>query len=115
MLCVITRIKVARLSSLIWMVIAFLRIRRQARAVHGLREMSLLIRRQRTIVIISLWEDQAAMADFATVSPEHPRAVYRLWQERGEFWSGLFELVGPSPRSVPWIHVSGRTTTSVGR
>jgi hypothetical protein len=107
MYCLVTRIKVARLFTLIGIIVTFLRMRRRARAVRGLLEISILIRRQRTVYLISLWEDVAAMAAFATAIPEHPMVVYKMRRAKAEIWSGHFELRGISPHSKPWtkIHV----------
>ncbi len=108
MLCLVTRIESRKLSTVAWVVIAALRMRRQARVVSGLHEVALFVRRPRTVYIVSLWEDEAAMADFATAVPSHALAVGHLWQGGGRSWSALFELVGPSPLSMRWPEATSR-------
>ena len=76
MICLVTRVKLAKFSTFIWSIIAYIRIRRRARGVPGLFEMSLIIRERNTLFFVSFWKDVAAMAHFATaVGDLHPRAV----------------------------------------
>ena len=100
MLCVVTRAAAPTRLALLWMLGYYLRIRRQARHVQGLLATSVSVEWPRGICVFSLWADEEAMGKFATVALAHPGAVGRLWDEGGQFWSGAFELVGPSRRSV---------------
>lgn len=108
MICLVTRVRVAKLSTLIWIIITFFRMRRRARAVLGLLETSISIRDRHTVFLISLWKDVPAMARFATAVRElHPRAVRKMHQVGTEVWSGHFELRGTSPSSKPWANIPG--------
>src|SRR2546421_7144512 len=103
MICLVTRIKVAKLSTLIWIVIAFFRMRRRARNVLGLLQMSISVSDRHTVFLISLWKDVPAMARFASaVGALHPYAVRKMRQVGAEVWSGHFELRGTSSSSKPW-------------
>lgn len=87
------------------MLVAAIRLRRKARSVVGLRESWISFRPPTVLFLISLWDSEEAMADFATTVPDHAPAVMKLWHEGGQSWSGLFELVGPSPTSGYWPDV----------
>jgi hypothetical protein len=102
MYCLVTRIKVTRLSTLCKIIVAFWRMRHRAMKVPGLLETSLLIRPQRTILLISLWENKRAMDLFGTACPDHALGVRMVLHAEAEIWSGLFELLGTSPLSKPW-------------
>lgn len=115
MLCLVTCIDAKRLSTLLWVFLAALHMRRQAKDVQGLREVTVCLRRPRVVMIISLWDDESAMADFGAAVPDHASRVLRLWRGGGESWSGFFELVGPSPHSAPnSIVQSGATRAAAG-
>lgn len=103
MLCLVTRIKVKKFSTLIKVVLAYGRMRRKAKKVPGLLETTILIKPQRTVILVSLWKDAAAMADFATKVPEHALEVHSMWEARAEVWSGYFKLQGTSSKQNPWI------------
>lgn len=102
MLCLITRIKVRRVSTVAWILISYLRMRRRARTVPGLLDMAVQLRSPRAVVFVSLWEDANAMAEFNTAVPEHPLEVRRMRVAGAEVWSGLFRFVGPSPTARAW-------------
>jgi hypothetical protein len=106
MVCLVTRVKIRKLSTLIWSIIAYFRMRRRVRDVRGLFEVSLVLKRRRTLFFISFWKDVAAMADFATaVGPLHPQAVRKMRSAGAEVWSGHFVLRGTAPHSRPWANV----------
>ncbi|HJT59129.1 MAG TPA: hypothetical protein VJ761_21665 [Ktedonobacteraceae bacterium] len=88
---------------MIKVVMAYVRMRRKARNVPGLLETTILIKPQRTVILVSLWKDAAAMADFATKVPEHALEVHSMWEARAEVWSGYFKLQGTSSKQNPWI------------
>jgi hypothetical protein len=107
MICLVTRIRFTKFSTFIWSIITYFRIRRRAMAVPGLFEMSIMIRGRNTLFFISLWEDVAAMAHFATsVRDLHPRAVHRVRQAGAEVWSGHFDLRGVAPNGERWANIS---------
>lgn len=113
MLCLITRIKVTRLSTLVRAIGAYLRMKRQARgSVPGLIEVAMLIRPRLTIVIISVWKDASAMAEFNSAVPGHPLEVFRMRRAHAEVWSGLFKFVGISPSARAWPDISTETLPS---
>lgn len=109
MLCLITRLEAKTVSTLLWLLITSLSMRRQARTVPGLHDVWVSFRRPRTVFLISLWDDRDAMAEFATAVPHHASAIMHLWQTGGKSWSGLFELIGPSPASRWWPEHSTAT------
>lgn len=102
MICLVTRIKVKRLSSFLNVLWTFYRIRWKARNVTGLFESSLFVRRKRTIIFISLWRDSRSFAEFATAVPEHAKAVLKMYRIGAETWSGVFTLHQQSNTSQPW-------------
>jgi hypothetical protein len=105
MICLVTRVKVAKLSTWIWSIIAYFRLRRRARDVPGLFEVSLVLKKRRTLFFISFWKDVAAMANFATaVGALHPQAVRKMRSVGAEIWSGHFVLHGTAPHSKPWAN-----------
>lgn len=106
MICLVTRIKVAKLSTLIWIIIVFFRMRRRARNVLGLLETSIFVSNRHTVFLISLWKNVPAMARFATAVRElHPHAVRKMREVGAEVWSGHFELRGTTPSSKPWANI----------
>jgi hypothetical protein len=113
--CLVTRIKANRFSTFLKVIVAFLRMRRRAMSVPGLLETTLLVRPQRTILLISLWEDEKAMADFGTACPDHALGVRMLYHDKAEVWSGLFEFVGASTGSKPWTKELAKSASSAGR
>lgn len=106
MICLVTRIKVAKLSTLIWIVIVFFRLRRRAKNVLGLLEASIFVSDRHTVFLISLWKNVPAMSRFATAVRElHPHAVRKMREVGAEVWSGHFELRGTTPSSKPWANI----------
>jgi heme-degrading monooxygenase HmoA len=106
MFCLVTRIKVRKLSTLTKIVVAYLRMRQQAKRVSGLLDTSLHLKPQRTVLFVSLWRDSDAMAEFNTIVPEHPTQVYRMRQADAIVWSWLFKFVGTSPSARSWPDLS---------
>ncbi len=103
MLCLVTRIRVKKIFTLIGITFAFFRMQRRSRNVPGLLETSMLVRWPRTVIFISLWKDASAMACFATAVPEHPMAVRKVCRMGAEVWSGVFKLEGQN-RDEAWIN-----------
>lgn len=102
MLCLVTRIKVRKISTLMSIIFVFFRMRRRSRNIPGLLETSMLVRWPRTVIFVSLWKDASAMACFATAVPEHPMAVRKAYRVGAEVWSGLFKLESQN-RDPAWI------------
>ncbi len=113
MFCLVTRIKVRKLSTLVGIMAAYLRMRQRAKHVPGLIEMAFLIRPRRTVIFVSLWEDTTAMAKFNTAVPEHPTQVRRMRQAGAHTWSGMFELTGTSRTARVWPGLFADTEPSV--
>lgn len=103
MLCLVTRVKVRKLTTLISIIFAFFRMRRKARSVPGLLESIILIQRQRTVIFLSLWQNSQAMAQFATAVPEHAFVVRQMYYAHAEVWSGAFTLQNESSTKNPWL------------
>ncbi len=101
-LCLVTRIKVKDFSTLLSVIIAFYRMKRKARNVPGLFETSLLVRRNRTVIFVSIWKNSRSFAAFATAVPEHSKAVLNMRRIGAEVWSGVFTLHQQSNHSQPW-------------
>lgn len=102
MLCLVTRLEAPNLLTFARAIISALLIRRQARAVAGLRETAVFLRRPHVVFIVSLWDSHDAITEFNTLVPAHVGSVTRFWQQGGRSWSCLFELVGPTPNSRYW-------------
>lgn len=102
MLCLVTRIKVKKISTLMSITFAFFRMRRRSRNVPGLLETLILVRWPRTVIFISLWKDASAMARFATAVPEHPMAVQKVYRLGAEVWSGVFKLESQNREDEVW-------------
>lgn len=102
MLCLVTWIRVKDFFTFIRLMLAFFSMRRKARAVSGLLQSWILIRSQKTLVLISLWQNSAAFAQFNTIVPEHAGIVTALYQAGTETWSGAFKLDTKSATSEPW-------------
>jgi len=113
MFCLVTRIEMRKLSTLVGIMVAYLRMRQRAKRVPGLIEMALLIRPRRTVLFVSLWEDTTAMAKFNTAVPEHPVQVRRMRQAGARTWSGMFELTGTSRTARVWPGLFTDTEASV--
>jgi ABC-type antimicrobial peptide transport system permease subunit len=101
MLCLVTRIKVKGIFTLIGIAFAFFRMQRRSRTVSGLLETAMLVRWPRTVIFVSLWKDASAMACFATAVPEHPMMVRKVYRMGAEVWSGVFKLDGQN-REETW-------------
>jgi len=112
MLCLVTRIRVEKLSTLAMIVVSYLRMRQRAKHVPGLLLLSFRFQPRRTVLFISLWRDGLAMAEFNTAVPEHPLAVYKMRQVGADVWSGLFRFVATSPSSAKsWPDIPVRAAT----
>ncbi len=109
MLCSITRIKVEKLAALISIIFSFLRMKKQSQHISGLLEVSMLLRKDRTVIFISLWQDSDAMTRFGSIVHEHSFAVRKIYRSRTEFWSGIFTLQKMSPKTGLWADVSVQT------
>ena len=101
--CVVTRITFASWWSLPGAVLRFRRLRRIGRrTIPGLLDAHLRIRRDATLMIISLWQDELALLQFTTLGA-HVDAVRWTIRKKGRVWSGVFRLTGTSSMSKPWI------------
>lgn len=105
MLCVITWIRVKKISAFVRLIFAYFYIRRKARTVPGFFGASILLKPRRTLMFVSLWENSKAFGHFNTAAPEHARLVTDLYQTGVETWSGAFELNTKSATSEPWNRV----------
>jgi hypothetical protein len=69
-----------------------------ARALPGLKRMTFLIDGPRTFLILSVWDGEEAMLDFATRIDRHHVAVRNCFAdaastgERPEIWSGQWKI-----------------------
>lgn len=104
-LCLVTKIEMRRTAHTLGAVVGFYRLRGRSRQVPGLLHASWSLEGLRTIVFVSLWESEAAISDFGTAVPQHPRHVMRTFRRGADIWSGLFEIVGPSRSSGGWRSV----------
>ncbi|HZS75966.1 MAG TPA: hypothetical protein VFA41_05080 [Ktedonobacteraceae bacterium] len=102
MICFITRIKVLRYSTLLWVIFSYFHMKKQAKEVPGLYEMFIFIRPQKTIYFVSLWRDISAIAAFNTIVQGHALAVFKVKSAGAEIWSGYFDLRGTSFHSKSW-------------
>jgi hypothetical protein len=101
--CVVTRITFRRRRSLPGAMLRFRRLRRIGRrTIPGLVDVHLRIRRDATLMIISLWQDELALLQFTTLEA-HVNAVRWTIRNDGQVWSGIFRLTGTSSMSKPWI------------
>lgn len=101
--CVVTRITFGRRRSLPGAILRFRRLRRIGRrTIPGLVDVHLRIRRDATLMIISLWQDELALLQFTTLEA-HVNAVRWTIRNEGQVWSGIFRLTGTSSMSKPWI------------
>ena len=102
-ICVITRITFGRWWVLPGAILRFRRLRRIGRrTIPGLLEVHLRIRRNATLMFISLWQDELALLQFTTLE-SHVNAVRWTIRKEGQIWSGVFRLTGTSSMSKPWI------------
>lgn len=106
-LCLVTELGFVRWRDLLAALLSFRRMRKTARDVDELLEASVLIRRPRRLLFISLWSDEDGVSKFATAVPEHPARVAWCRRTGAAVWSGLFDLVGASPTSGTWQGPSG--------
>jgi hypothetical protein len=101
--CVVTRITFGSWWSLPGAVRRFRRLRRRGlRTIPGLLDVHLRIRRNATLMIFSLWQDELALLQFTTLEA-HVNAVRWTIRKEGKIWSGVFRLTGTSSMSKPWI------------
>jgi hypothetical protein len=101
--CVVTRISFRSWWSLPGAIRRFRRLRRIGRkTVPGLVEVHLRVRRDATLLFVSVWENQLALLRFTTLN-EHSNAVRWTIRKQARVWSGLFRLDGTSSMSKPWI------------
>lgn len=106
-LCVVTRLAFPDTRGFLRFIGMYLAIKRKARRVPGMIAVTVLLGRNRTATIISLWNNSDSIADFGTRVPEHIVAVNWLFQStRARSWSGIYELLGVTPSSkavgMPW-------------
>ena len=101
--CVVTRITFGSWRSLPGAILRFRRLRRIGRStIPGLLEAHLRIRRDATLMFISLWQDELSLLQFTTLEA-HVQAVRWTIRKEGQVWSGVFRLAGTSSMSKPWI------------
>ena len=101
--CVVTRITFRSWWSLPGAVRRFRRLRRRGLStIPGLLDVHLRIRRNATLMFISLWQDELALMQFTTLEA-HVNAVRWTIRKEGQIWSGVFRLTGTSSMSKPWI------------
>ena len=101
--CVVTRITFGKWRSLPGAILRFRRLRRLGhRTVPGLLEAHLRIRRNATLLFVSIWQDELAVLQFTTLEA-HVQAVRWTIRQEGQIWSGVFRLAGTSSMSKPWI------------
>ena len=112
MLCLVTWIRVKDFFTFFRLILAFFSMRRKARTIPGLFKSWILIRSQKTLVLISLWQNSAAFAQFNTIVPEHAGIVTALYRTEAETWSGAFTLDTKSATSEPWKSAASFMTTN---
>jgi len=101
--CVVTKISFGRWRTLPGAVLRFRKLNRIGRRqVPGLVEAHVRIRRDATLLIVSIWENELALIQFTTLDA-HVNAVRWTIDKKGEIWSGVFRLTGTSSMSKPWI------------
>jgi hypothetical protein len=101
--CVVTKIRFGKWRSLPGAFLRFRRLNRIGRRmIPGLVEAHVRIRRDATLLIVSIWENELALVQFTTLDA-HVDAVRWTIRKRGEIWSGVFRLTGTSSMSRPWI------------
>jgi hypothetical protein len=101
--CVVTKISFGRWRSLPGAVRRFRKLSRIGRRqIPGLVEAHVRIRRNATLLIVSIWENELALIQFTTLDA-HVNAVRWTIDKKGEIWSGVFRLTGTSSMSKPWI------------
>jgi hypothetical protein len=101
-LCVVTRVRVQKLSHTLVLLRSYRRMRRLARTVPGLLQTTFALAGGRTLYFVSLWSDHEAMARFASAVHDHAQTVGWARRHGAEAWSGLFELRGASRSSDGW-------------
>ena len=102
-ICVVTKITFGSWWSLFGAIRRFRRLRRLGRrSIPGLLEVHLRIRRNATLMFISLWQNELALLQFTTLDA-HSNAVRWTIRKEGQIWSGVFRLTGTSSMSKPWI------------
>jgi len=102
-ICVVTKITFGSWWSLFGAIRRFRRLRRLGRrTIPGLLEVHLRIRRNATLMFISLWQNELALLQFTTLEA-HVNAVRWTIRKEGQIWSGVFRLTGTSSMSKPWI------------
>ena len=102
-ICVVTRITFGSWWSLLGAIRRFRRLRRIGRrSIPGLLEAHLRIRKNATLMFISLWQDELALLQFTTLDA-HSNVVRWTIRKEGQIWSGVFRLTGTSSMSKPWI------------
>jgi hypothetical protein len=101
--CVVTRITFPTWRSLPGAFRRFRRLRRIGRSsIPGLVEVHMRVRRNATLLFVSVWENQLALLEFTTLE-EHSNAIRWTIRKQAKTWSGVFRLVGTSSMSKPWI------------
>jgi hypothetical protein len=101
--CVVTRITFAKWRSVPGAILRFRRLHRLGRGtIPGLMDAHLRVRRDATVLIFSLWQNELALLQFTTLDA-HVNAVRWTIRQDGQVWSGIFRLTGTSSMSKPWI------------
>jgi hypothetical protein len=99
----VTRITFPRWRSLPGAILRFRRLHRLGRrTIPGLTDAHLRVRRDATVLIFSLWQNELALLQFTTLEA-HVNAVRWTIRQNGQVWSGIFRLTGTSSMSKPWI------------
>ena len=98
-----TKISFGKWRSLVGAFLRFRKLNRIGRRqIPGLVEAHVRIRRDATLLIVSIWENELALIRFTTLDA-HVNAVRWTIRKQGEIWSGVFRLTGTSSMSKPWI------------
>jgi hypothetical protein len=102
MLCLITRLRVRKRLTFLWVLVEFVRIRRAARNVPGLIDSGIAVKPRRTVYLVSLWENEKAILDFNRMVPRHTLMVRWMGRQGAEVWSGYFVFSSATEGSRPW-------------
>jgi hypothetical protein len=100
----LTRIECPSLLVFARTLVAYWVLRRQVFRVPGIVEAGILLRRPRTLVLISVWDSDDAIVEFNTSVIDHVRGVNWLYATGSRVWSCRLRVDQPShmSRSMLW-------------
>jgi heme-degrading monooxygenase HmoA len=110
LICVMTRLRLRNVYSLLRFLRAYRRVSGRARRVPGLVYITLLFGSPLTVYMLSVWQSEESMRRWVGVD-EHVMAVRNSPRLASEIWSGRWRLDAISTSAQSWPALRGRDSS----